>query len=57
MPTYIFEIVLTIMPQMWYRVLVPVCPQHLVVLLLFVLYSHSIQMEESTSEKFDFILR
>lgn len=57
MPTYIFETVLTIIPQMWYRVLVPVCPQYLVVLLLFVLYSHSIQTQESISEIIDFILR
>lgn len=50
MPAYIFETVLTNKPQMWYRVLVPVCPQCLVVLLLFVLHSHSIQMQERISE-------
>lgn len=57
MPTYIFETVLTNMPQMWYRVLVPLSPQYLVVLLLFVLYFHSIQAQESISEIIDFILR
>lgn len=49
-----FEIVLIHKPQMWYRVLVPMCPQYLV--LLFVLSSHSIQMQERISEIIDFIL-